>query len=194
MRRLPDTRYSYIRYKCSINSIVIYLLAIGRTTYRGVNLFPRTVAYTSHWSAERSSLGLITRRFEPLNAHEMQFAIQTCCHNVYVTSPREYFCAQYIFILSTLIPVCDHITEIQQYSLFWYIVRYFIPIQNAITATNPKHSGEQCDFVCESDHMCVWKSWLCDGESDCSDGSDEKGCECDDDSLSYVALIITQTN
>lgn len=33
------------------------------------------------------------------------------------------------------------------------------------------------DFKCESGSQCVSKSWVCDGDNDCTDGSDEEGCE-----------------
>lgn len=30
--------------------------------------------------------------------------------------------------------------------------------------------------MCKSNNQCVYKSFLCDGERDCADSSDEMGC------------------
>lgn len=32
-------------------------------------------------------------------------------------------------------------------------------------------------FKCQASSECILKSWQCDGEEDCSDGSDERNCK-----------------
>lgn len=44
-------------------------------------------------------------------------------------------------------------------------------------------------FVCEVDGKCFWKGWVCDGEIDCNDGSDEYDCPCEGDTLRLVTIL-----
>ncbi len=39
-----------------------------------------------------------------------------------------------------------------------------------------KHLCEPNEFTCDNDR-CVQKQWLCDGDDDCGDGSDERNCQ-----------------
>lgn len=39
-----------------------------------------------------------------------------------------------------------------------------------------KFPCEPNEFKCDNDR-CVQKQWLCDGDDDCGDGSDERNCE-----------------
>jgi hypothetical protein len=32
------------------------------------------------------------------------------------------------------------------------------------------------EFMCKNRNQCIYKSFLCDNERDCTDGSDETGC------------------
>jgi hypothetical protein len=47
------------------------------------------------------------------------------------------------------------------------------------TCQAPTKPGELCksfEFSCKSRRQCVFKSFVCDKENDCADGSDEIGC------------------
>ncbi|MFC4376321.1 hypothetical protein ACFO5K_19680 [Nocardia halotolerans] len=48
------------------------------------------------------------------------------------------------------------------------------------TARSECHSGrslcEPNEFKCDNDR-CVQKQWLCDGDDDCGDGTDERNCQ-----------------
>lgn len=33
-----------------------------------------------------------------------------------------------------------------------------------------------CEFKCAQSNHCILKSWVCDHDFDCADGSDEKNC------------------
>ena len=46
---------------------------------------------------------------------------------------------------------------------------------------------ESHQFQCEEHHNCINGVWRCDGDEDCSDGSDEAGCR---KLLSYISLIV----
>lgn len=35
---------------------------------------------------------------------------------------------------------------------------------------------EDHEYTCTADQKCISKTWLCDGETDCSGGDDEMGC------------------
>ena len=38
------------------------------------------------------------------------------------------------------------------------------------------HSGSANEFLCEHGALCVYNGWICDGDNDCGDYSDERGC------------------
>ncbi len=62
-------------------------------------------------------------------------------------------------------------------SFFFFFFRRSFSI-NSITLA-PSRPGDACksfEFSCKDKKQCVFKSFLCDRENDCADGSDEIGC------------------
>lgn len=47
---------------------------------------------------------------------------------------------------------------------------------DTVSITDQPLECTEHQFRCERSSRCVPKSWLCDGDSDCEDGSDEKNC------------------
>ena len=47
--------------------------------------------------------------------------------------------------------------------------------QESMTTTAPRVCSHESQFMCASGE-CIQRSWLCDMDQDCTDGSDEKDC------------------
>lgn len=45
-----------------------------------------------------------------------------------------------------------------------------------LTFTGRNKTCSDDEFQCHSDDRCISDRWRCDGDTDCSDGSDEENC------------------
>ncbi|XP_063588533.1 sortilin-related receptor-like isoform X2 [Penaeus indicus] len=48
---------------------------------------------------------------------------------------------------------------------------------STVASTLPPLECQQNEFRCSSGNQCIRRWWICDGEEDCGDGSDEDGCD-----------------
>lgn len=66
------------------------------------------------------------------------------------------------------LPMCTNMTQLINYSFNTPILLCPLP-DSTITTCQPGF------FLCP-DHRCIYNSYVCDGDQDCLDGSDEKDC------------------
>jgi len=66
------------------------------------------------------------------------------------------------------------VSEIISNMIIWFIELLFICIIS-VSGDDVKCKAEE--QVCEGAKECIYPSWICDGEVDCSNGWDELGCE-----------------
>lgn len=69
------------------------------------------------------------------------------------------------------------------FSIFFLINKFFL--------AEPK-PGEICkthEFLCRNQQQCVLKGFVCDGEYDCLDQSDEIGCGKKKNNFEFLSII-----
>lgn len=62
-----------------------------------------------------------------------------------------------------------------------YLVRFFAFLSQAIIITADPRNASRCgssEFECLRNKKCIGRGYLCDGDDDCGDGSDEGEVAC----------------
>ncbi|UJR31341.1 hypothetical protein I4U23_018836 [Adineta vaga] len=118
---------------------------------------------------------------------------------VNVTCPNDYFKCSTSGKCIPLEKVCDNfndcpaiertngISEDETSQACNFVLNHFA---NLTTSTVPAHvSCESADlFRCKTSHFCINRTFVCDGDLDCSDSSDEENCT-DDNGILPLSII-----